>query len=132
MPVIATLRLLTATVIGITTGVVLYTFGYAKGASYLTEDPREELACHRNVGHPPVKIDAAGEFVGARVESPAVPPLAGGSWSRRATGCLAPEEACRSLESFQPTRPLRRALHRVGWGARLSSGSVMSPEPGEP
>ena len=46
MPVVATLRLLSATVVGLTAGVGLFTFGYARGASYMTDDPRACDNCH--------------------------------------------------------------------------------------
>jgi cytochrome c nitrite reductase small subunit len=46
MPLVATLRLLTASVVGLAAGVGLYTFGYAEGASYLTDDPRACANCH--------------------------------------------------------------------------------------
>jgi cytochrome c nitrite reductase small subunit len=46
MPVVATLRLFTATVVGLAAGVGLYTFGYARGASYMTDDPRACANCH--------------------------------------------------------------------------------------
>jgi cytochrome c nitrite reductase small subunit len=46
MMLLESLRVLTATVVGVAAGVGLYTFGYAKGASYLTDDPRACANCH--------------------------------------------------------------------------------------
>jgi cytochrome c nitrite reductase small subunit len=40
------LRIATATLVGLAAGVGLFTFGYARGASYLTDDPRACANCH--------------------------------------------------------------------------------------
>lgn len=42
----ASIALAAATTIGLAAGVGFYTFGYARGASYLTDDPRACANCH--------------------------------------------------------------------------------------
>lgn len=46
MPIVATLRLAAAGTLGLAAGVGFYTFGYAGGASYMTDDPRACANCH--------------------------------------------------------------------------------------
>ena len=42
----ASIALAAATTIGLAAGVGFYTFGYARGASYMTDDPRACANCH--------------------------------------------------------------------------------------
>lgn len=46
MTVVGSLRLLSAAIVGLAAGVGFFTFGYARGASYLTDDPRACANCH--------------------------------------------------------------------------------------
>ncbi len=46
MPILTLLRLGAAVAFGLAAGVGLYTFGYAGGASYMTDDPAACANCH--------------------------------------------------------------------------------------
>jgi cytochrome c nitrite reductase small subunit len=46
MSFLATLRVTAAATLGLAAGVGFYTFGYARGASYMTDDPRACANCH--------------------------------------------------------------------------------------